>query len=234
MKNIAIFATWTPIWWWSWLNELLKNIESWKIKNVWKIHIVTNYPNGWVVRISNQYSNIVNSLLINENFPKREKSREFSEENNKKIVEFYQNIIQTYNLDYIFLSGWMKLVLGVEPQKIVNIHPWPVSWDYKGLYGKNLYQKLLDDFNNWKIKQSCITMHYVTEKYDDWPIIFQYPVEIKENDTIDTLQERTKKTEHNWQYKITNMIINWEIFWDWKNKIKFPENYKYKKVGVLQ
>jgi phosphoribosylglycinamide formyltransferase-1 len=228
-KNIAIFASGTPDLWWSWAEKLLEQIRKWEIENVWKVFLVTNYPNWWVAKLSDKYAGIVSDLIIQDNFPKRERDGKFSEENIQWMQSFYQEIIKNNNLDYIFLSGWMKLVLWVEPQKVVNIHPWPVSRDYQWLYWKNLYEKLLADFESWKIKRSCITMHYVTEKYDDWPIIFQYPVEIQEDDTVETLQKRTKATEHAWQWEITNMVINWDIYWDWENNIIFPQNYEYNK-----
>ncbi|MFA5111557.1 MAG: hypothetical protein WC443_09140, partial [Desulfobaccales bacterium] len=38
----------------------------------------------------------------------------------------YQNLVKYFRADYVMLSGWLKLVTGLDPARTVNIHPGPL------------------------------------------------------------------------------------------------------------
>ena len=87
----------------------------------------------------------------------------------------------------------------------------------------------MDAFARGEVTHSAVTMHFVTPVYDEGPIVFQFPVQILPGDTAETLGVRVNAAEHEWQPKITNMIVTGEISWDGKNRssLKVPENYKF-------
>ena len=76
----------------------------------------------------------------------------------------------------------------------------------------------IEAFKSREAERSAVTMHFVTEKYDEGPIFFQYPVFIQDDDTPLTLAARVNKIEHAWQSFITNLVLEGDISWDGKNK----------------
>ena len=72
--------------------------------------------------------------------------------------------------------------------KIVNIHP-SLLPKYKGL---NTYKRALKNAD----KYSGCTVHYVTSNLDSGKIILQKKVDIKKNETENSLKKKILKQEH--------------------------------------
>ena len=219
-KNIAIFATWSKEWWGSWARILLEKVESESIKANVKA-IVTQYPNWWVANISDEFwwKWLVSHLLVQYDLPKTWENWQFSNEDKITITNFYNSIIKNNDLDFIFLSGWMKKVLWISPEKVINIHPWPIKsqwyW-WKNMYWMNVHNKVWEDYKEWKINRTCVTMHYVTEKYDDGPILLQVPVSLDSCNSAEDVAKAVNKVEHDIQRKVTELVISWAIKWSGK------------------
>ncbi len=140
-------------------------------------------------------------------------------------AEDYQKIVADTQADFVALSGWLKLVKGLDPAKTINIHPGPLPrFGGPGMYSHYVHEAVIKAFNAGEIKHSAVTMHFVTEEYDKGPIIFRQPVEILAGDTPETLAERVNKVEHEWQPRITDLVIKGEISWDGKDPatLKIP------------
>ena len=60
-------------------------------------------------------------------------------------------------------------------------------------------------------------MHFVTDQYDRGPIFLNLRVPIKDDDTPDSLAQRVNQCEHQYQPRITDLVVNNEIRWDGKN-----------------
>ena len=141
----------------------------------------------------------------------------------------YQKIVADTNADFVALSGWLKLVLGLDPARTFNIHPGPLPrFGGKGMYGIHVHEAVLEAYKRGEVTHSAVTMHFVTPIYDEGPVFFRFQVPIEVLDTAETLAERVHKAEHEWQPKITNMVVNEEISWDGKNRetLKLPAGYK--------
>jgi len=142
----------------------------------------------------------------------------------------YSEIIDRYKPDLVCLSGWLKLVFGLNPKSTINIHPGALpQFGGAGMYGRFVHKKVIEEFKKGSIKETAVSMHFVTEEYDEGPIFFKYPILIRTNDTPETLAERVNKIEHSWQSHITNLVVQGEISWDGKNpeSLKVPEKYKF-------
>ena len=134
-------------------------------------------------------------------------------------VEEYKRIVEEHKPDLVSLSGWLKLVHGLPPRLTINIHPAPLPrFGGKGMYGHHVHGAAIEAFKSREAERSAVTMHFVTEKYDEGPIFFQYPVFIQDDDTPLTLAARVNKIEHAWQSFITNLVLEGDISWDGKNK----------------
>lgn len=101
-------------------------------------------------------------------------------------------ILQEKQVDFIVLAGYMRLIgetlLSSYSHRIVNIHPSLLP----AFPGKDAIGQAIDA----GVKVTGVTIHYVDEGMDTGPIIEQRSVEIKDNDTKDSLQQRIQQTEH--------------------------------------
>ena len=93
--------------------------------------------------------------------------------------------------DIIVLAGFMS-ILSADftnhfKDKIINVHPSLIpSFCGKGFYGLKVHEAALA----YGVKVSGATVHFVNEVPDGGKIIMQRAVEIKEDDTPETLQKR--------------------------------------------
>jgi folate-dependent phosphoribosylglycinamide formyltransferase PurN len=144
--------------------------------------------------------------------------------------ERYLRIVHTFPHDFIALSGWLKLVVGLEPRITFNIHPGPLpDFGGPGMYGHHVHQAVLKAYHEGKITHSAVSMHFVTPEYDKGPIFFRVPVPIEDNDSVDALAGRVNGAEHVWQPLITNLVVQGDISWDGENpgSMRLPAGYSW-------
>ena len=95
-------------------------------------------------------------------------------------------------VELVCLAGYMRLLspefIREFPNRIVNIHP-SLLPSFPGL---NVQQQAIDH----GVKVSGCTVHFVDEDLDAGPIILQRTVEVKDDDTAETLSERILAIEH--------------------------------------
>lgn len=105
--------------------------------------------------------------------------------------------LMALNPDLIVLAGYLKLIpaewVKNFPSRIVNIHPALLpKHGGKGMYGLNVHRSVVENGD----KESGITIHYVTEKYDEGAPIFQASVPVEPNDTAEDVQKKVQVLEH--------------------------------------
>lgn len=92
----------------------------------------------------------------------------------------------------VVLAGFMRIVgrplIEAYPNRVMNIHP-ALLPSFPGLHG----QKQANDYG---VKISGCTVHFVDEGMDTGPIIIQAAVPAKDDDTEEMLAERILKLEH--------------------------------------
>jgi phosphoribosylglycinamide formyltransferase-1 len=106
-------------------------------------------------------------------------------------------VIQEINPDIIALAGFLLKIpepfLQAYPNRIVNIHPSLLpTYGGDGMYGQRVFKKILKD----KQKESGITIHYVSENYDEGEIIAQHKVELEGNEDLNSLEEKIHGLEY--------------------------------------
>lgn len=209
--RLIIFASGTKNEGGSGFRELVHNNKTGVLKAD-IVAVVSNHKNGGVRKIADEYG--VPFL-------------HFEDPWNSKA---YLSIVEKYKAEWTVLSGWLKLVSGLEPKSTFNIHPGSLPrFGGAGMYGHHIHDATIEAFKAGDVKESAVTMHFVTKKYDEGPVFFRYPVLIEEKDNADSLGARVNKIEHAWQSHITNLVIHGEISWDGKNpdSLKVPNNYKF-------
>ncbi len=100
-------------------------------------------------------------------------------------------VFQEKDIQLVVLAGFLKILssrfIRAFEDRIINIHPSLIpSFCGKGCYGLHVHEKALD----YGVKITGATVHYVNEIPDGGRIIAQKAVEIKEDDTPQTLQRR--------------------------------------------
>ena len=107
------------------------------------------------------------------------------------------------NIDFIVLAGYMCILspffVKTYPQKILNIHP-SLLPSFKGV-------RAIKDAFTYGAKVTGVTIHFVDEKMDHGPIIFQEPLKIMERDTLETLEQKIHKIEHRLYPKAISLFI---------------------------
>ena len=95
-------------------------------------------------------------------------------------------------VELVCLAGYMRILsadfVRAFPSRIVNIHP-SLLPSFTGL---GVQQQAID----YGVKFSGCTVHFVDEDLDHGPIILQRIVEVKDDDTAETLSERILEKEH--------------------------------------
>ncbi len=140
----------------------------------------------------------------------------------------YRDIARTYRADYYFLSGWALQVRGLDPRTTINIHPAPLPrFGGKGWYGHRVHERMLAAYRSGEIGHSAVSMHFVDAEYDHGPIFFQQEVEIKDNDTPETLAARVNVVEHRFQAAVSNLVVTGQIAWDGvhSQSLRIPSGY---------
>lgn len=117
--------------------------------------------------------------------PKEHKGREaFDKEMVRRLRE--------KKVDLVVLAGFMRLLspyfIKEYKNKIINIHP-ALLPAFKGTHG-------IKDALEYGVKVTGPTVHFVDEKLDNGPIILQKAIEVKDEDTEETLLERVHAEEH--------------------------------------
>lgn len=117
--------------------------------------------------------------------------------------------------DFVALSGWLKLVTGLDPRTTFNIHPGPLPrFGGPGMYGHHVHEAVMEAYQRGEVTRSAVSMHFVTEEYDRGPVFFQIPVEILPGDDAKSLAARVNENEHTFQPAITDAVIHGRIRWD--------------------
>ena len=124
----------------------------------------------------------------------------------------YQNFVKRFQADYVMLSGWLKLVAGLNPARTINIHPGPLPrFGGPKLYGHYVHDAVLAAYHRGEITHFAVTMHFVDEKYDRGPIFFALPVPIDPGDTPETLAAKVNRAEHEWQPRVLNYVVHGQV-----------------------
>ncbi len=116
------------------------------------------------------------------------------------VEEMFEDIVgllRARGVDYVVLAGYLSMIpenfVRAFPDRIINIHPSLIpSFCGKGNYGLNVHRAAIE----YGVKISGLTVHFVDEHYDSGAIILQRAVEVRDDDTPESLQARILEEEH--------------------------------------
>ena len=110
---------------------------------------------------------------------------------NKAYSKAILDELNKQKADLIVLAGFMiildECVTKAYPYKIINVHPALIpSFCGEGFYGLRVHKAALE----YGVKVSGATIHFVNEKADAGAIILQGTVDVANDETPETLQQK--------------------------------------------
>lgn len=104
------------------------------------------------------------------------------------------SLLEQAKVDLVVMAGFLSL-WPIPPEyegKVINIHPALLpAFGGKGMFGHHVHEAVLKH----GCKVSGCTVHFVTNEYDQGPIIIQQCVPVMEDDTPDILAARIFEQE---------------------------------------
>ena len=115
------------------------------------------------------------------------------EENDFHLAE----VVLSYQPDWVILAGWMRILtdafLKKFPSQVINLHP-ALPGTYPGV---NAIDRAFKDYQAGLITKTGVMVHYVPDEgVDNGPLISKKNVNILQEDTLQTLEERIHQVEH--------------------------------------
>ena len=152
----------------------------------------------------------------------------------KNVGMLYRKIVEKNGGEWVALSGWLKKVEGLDPKRTFNIHPALLSqldgrFGGHGMYGRKVHEVVKRALDAGEIAESGLTMHFVTDEMDRGPVFFEHRLPLKKGMSAEEIEKAVRQAEHEWQPKLTNMVVHGEISWDGKDpaSLKVPPNYQH-------
>ena len=103
-------------------------------------------------------------------------------------------VLADYEIDLVALLGFLSPfdTRGRFDGRTLNVHPALIpAFCGKGYYGHRVHEAVIASGVRW----SGATVHFVDAEYDSGPIILQEPVEVRDDDTPDSLADRVQAAE---------------------------------------
>lgn len=113
-----------------------------------------------------------------------------------------------HNIDFVVLAGYLKMVplalIRAYHGKMINIHPALLpKFGGKGMYGHHVHEAVLSAAET----ETGITVHEVTEHYDEGKILAQKKVILEKTDTAAEIEQKVRALEMSWYPVIIESVI---------------------------
>ncbi len=103
-------------------------------------------------------------------------------------------VLEQHQVDLVALLGFLSPfeTRGKFDGRAINVHPALIpAFCGKGFYGRRVHEAVLES----GVKRTGATVHFVDAEYDHGPIILQDTVEVRDDDTPETLAARVQAVE---------------------------------------
>ncbi len=157
------------------LQSIIDSVDDGYLPKVQISYVVSSNPEAYALKRAEKKN--INTIVIQK----------------KDIISILKPIFE--EVDLIVLAGFLWILpdelLNIRP--IINVHPSLLPlFGGKGMYGTKVSNAILDS----GMKVSGPTVHLVTNDIDGGPIILQKCLEVRDDDTPESLLERTHPLEH--------------------------------------
>ncbi|MDI1316765.1 phosphoribosylglycinamide formyltransferase [Flavobacterium sp.] len=186
MKKVLLFASGTG-----------SNVEN----------IIHYFKNNDAVAIVGVFSNNSNAQVLDKAKKYGVPTCIFNKE--ELAGDFVLNKVDQLKPDLIVLAGFLwkfpEHIIAKYPNKIINIHPALLpKYGGKGMYGMKVHNAILEN----KETETGITIHYVTEQYDEGEFILQQKVTIEDCASADEIASKIHELEHEYFPKTIKRLLD--------------------------
>lgn len=169
------------------LQALIDAQNRGEIKNGKITCVISSNPDAYALERAK--NNNIETMVINR--------RDYSERSDYTAA--VRDALLDAKADLVVYAGFMtildKQIVEAFPNKMMNVHPALIpSFCGKGFYGLHVHDAVLAS----GVKLTGATVHFVTEDCDAGPIIIQKAIDVKNDDTSESLQKRVME-ECEWQ-----------------------------------
>lgn len=174
MKNIGILASHNG----SGFNSIYKACKENRL-NAQITLVISNNTNASVLQNANKYN--LNNFLVNAKTDENPDEKMYA-------------LLKEYECEYIFLSGYMKKLSSkiINNFKVINSHPSLLpNYGGVGMYGLHVHEAVIAN----KEAISGVTIHEVSQEYDEGEILLQKQLCLSDNETPQTLEAKIKELE---------------------------------------
>ena len=159
------------------LQAIIDSIESGKLKNVTIEVVISSKKDAYGLERARNHG-IKGVEIIKKDYS-----------NPALFEEALLDELNSNKIDLVVLAGYLQIVpskvVKVYKNRIINIHPSLIpSFCGNGFYGLKVHEEAI----NRGVKITGATVHFVDEGTDTGPIIMQKAVEVKGDDTPESLQ----------------------------------------------
>ena len=169
------------------LQAIMDKINNGALPDCQIVTVVSSNPNAYALERA-RINNIPSKVISRKDF---------------SSIEDYDDALlahmRSHDVQLVVLAGFLSQLgekfVNAYKNAIINVHTSLIpSFCGKGYYGIIPHQKALE----YGVKVTGATTHFVDLEYDSGPIILQKAVEVKDDDTPETLQRRVME-EAEWQ-----------------------------------
>jgi len=174
MYNIVVFASGNG----TTLQTIIDNINNGVLKAKISL-VVSDNPDAFALKRA--HKNSIPTYVIK----------------NKSMAEIdteLTNELKKYDIDLIFLAGYLKMIGEnlINNYTIINTHPGLLpKYGGKGMYGTHVQEAVIAAGEEY----GGVTVHYVNSEYDKGSIISQTKVKIAEGETPESLFAKVQEAE---------------------------------------
>ena len=174
MKKLGILASHNG----SGFSAIYKAILEEKL-NIQITLVISNNTNATVLQNAKKHN--LNNFLVNS---------KTDENPDEKIY----TLLKEHKCEYIFLSGYMKKLSSkvINEFKVLNSHPSLLpKYGGSGMYGRFVHEAVIKNAE----KESGVTIHEVSEEYDEGKILLQKKLTLSQDESVESLEIKIKQLE---------------------------------------
>lgn len=132
-----------------------------------------------------------------------------TKENRDTYFQGLMDALEEASPDIVVLAGFMKILpdsfVDTFRNRMINVHPSLLPcFGGKGMYGSRVHEAVIESGSRFT---GC-TVHFVSSEVDGGPIIEQRIMEVKDDDTSETLAARLHPLEHEAMISAISLLLS--------------------------
>lgn len=161
------------------LQAILDQIDNGQLPDCQVVTVISSRPGVYALERARKH-NIPSCVISKRDF-----------ETQEDYDEAVLSRLKEYDVQLVVMAGYLSFlgerVLEAYRNAVINVHPSLIpSFCGKGFYGLTPHKKALE----YGVRVTGATVHFVNNEYDSGPIILQKAVEVRQDDTPESLQKR--------------------------------------------